>query len=69
LPVVAATFVIMLFGPSLDLPGIIEGLSVFAHVPKNPAQVIPVVPLVALCGISVALALTSLVGIKRRDIA
>jgi len=69
LPIVAATFVIMLFGSALGLPGILLGLSVFAHVPKDPAQVIHVLPLLVLIGISVGLAFTSLVGIRHRDIA
>jgi ABC-2 type transport system permease protein len=66
---VVAVFVLgPMFAPGLNLPQWAQNLSPFTHIPKVPATAVTVAPLVVLTGICLALALTGLAAIRRRDL-
>jgi ABC-2 type transport system permease protein len=58
-----------LFGPGLSLPGWALDLSPFTHVPRAPAVAVTAAPILGLLVVVVALVLTGLVSLRRRDLA
>lgn len=56
-------------GSVLSLPGWVEDLSPFRHVPALPAAPFALVPLVVLTVLAAALAAAGLAGLRRRDLA
>jgi ABC-2 type transport system permease protein len=56
------------FGQLLDLPGWIQDLSPFQHVPSYPASDLHALPLAVLVAIAAGLAALGLVGFRRRDL-
>lgn len=62
------TFVIGWLGGLLDLPGWVNGVSPFEHLPLVPVEDLAWLPLVALTALAVALLGAGLVGFRRRDI-
>lgn len=61
-------FVIGMFGQLLDLPGWVDDLSPFQHVPQLPAADAELVPLMALTVVAAGLTAAGLAGLRRRDI-
>lgn len=61
-------FVIGMLGQLLDLPGWVEDVSPFQHVPQLPAADLTVGPLLVLTAAAVVLTAAGLVGLRRRDI-
>ncbi len=61
-------FVIMMFGDLLKLPGWINGLSPFRHLPLLPAASFDVVPVAIELAVAIALALLAWSGLVRRDL-
>jgi ABC-2 type transport system permease protein len=57
-----------MFGPGLDLPGWLQDLSPFTHVPNVPATDLEVAPLLALTGVAVIVAGAGLVAVRRRHL-
>jgi ABC-2 type transport system permease protein len=57
-----------LFGPALGLPQWVLNLSPFTHTPKAPAASVTAAPLIVLIGTCLALAVTGVVAIRRRDL-
>ena len=68
LPIVAVTFVLLVFGPVLNLPGAIQSLSVFSHLPRAPAAPLSVAPMLVLSGCAALLVGCSILAFTRRDI-
>jgi ABC-2 type transport system permease protein len=64
----ALCFVVGFFGPLLSLPGWMEGLSPFQHVPKVPAAAFGPAPLAVLTVVASALTAAGGVALRRRDI-
>lgn len=58
-----------MFGPSLGLPLWAQDLSPFTHIPKAPVDPVTVAPILVLVVIGVALAVTGVVALRRRDVA
>jgi ABC-2 type transport system permease protein len=67
--VLAACFVIAMFGPLLDLPQWAFDLSPVQHVPPAPASAIRALPLVMLGALGVALIGGGFAAFRRRDLA
>jgi ABC-2 type transport system permease protein len=67
--VLAACFVVGMFGQLLELPQWVSDASPFQHVPQLPAADFAVVPLLLLTVLAAALTGAGLVGLRRRDIA
>lgn len=57
-----------MFGPSLDLPTLVQDLSPFTHSPKAPALEVTATPLLALTAVWLALVATGVVALRRRDL-
>ena len=57
-----------LFGPALGLPGWVQDLSPFTHVPRAPAAEVTALPLVVLLGGCCALASLGVLAFRRRDL-
>jgi hypothetical protein len=60
--------VIAVFGPPLQWPAWMMGISPFTQTPKLPGAAVPAGPLLRLFGIALALGLAGLAGLRRRDI-
>ena len=58
-----------MFGPSLDLPALVQDLSPFTHSPKAPAAAVTAAPVLTLVALGVAFALAGLLALRRRDLA
>jgi ABC-2 type transport system permease protein len=65
----AYCFTAAMLGPLLGLPGWMEDLSPYAHVPAVPADPVAAGPLLALTAIAAALTALGLVAYRRRDAA
>jgi ABC-2 type transport system permease protein len=65
---IAVLMVGPLFGPGLGLPGWVQDLSPFTHVPKAPAAAVTAPPLLVLMGGCCALAVVGLLAFRRRDL-
>jgi ABC-2 type transport system permease protein len=65
---VALAGVIAVFGPPLLWPGWMMDISPFTQTPKLPSGTVSAEPLLWLCGIALALSVTGLVGLRRRDL-
>jgi ABC-2 type transport system permease protein len=63
-----ACFVIGMFGQLLDLPGWIQDISPFQHVPSYPAADLHALPLAVLVVIAAGLAALGLDSFRRRDL-
>lgn len=64
----AAAVAVLLLGPVLALPGWVQSLSPFHHVPAAPAQEVTAGPLVALLAVATLLSLVGQFAFRRRDI-
>ncbi len=64
----AVCFVVGLLGELLDLPGWLNDISPFEHVPPLPAADLAVRPLAMLAAVAAALTGAGLTGLRRRDI-
>lgn len=64
-----ACFVIGMFGQILHLPGWVQNLSPFQHVPGYPATNLAVLPLVVLTAAAAVLTAVGLLGFENRDLA
>jgi ABC-2 type transport system permease protein len=65
----AFCFLVGMLSELLDLPGWVNALSPFEHVPLLPAADLDLVPLVALTAIAAGLVTLGLAGFRRRDLA
>jgi ABC-2 type transport system permease protein len=65
----AFCFLVGMLSEVLDLPGWVNGLSPFEHVPLLPSAELDVVPLVVLTIVAVGLTAAGLVGFRRRDLS
>jgi ABC-2 type transport system permease protein len=65
---VALAGVIAVFGPPLQWPAWMMDISPFTQTPKLPGGTAPAQPLLWLCGIALALTVTGLAGLHRRDL-
>ena len=65
---VALAGVITVFGPPLQWPAWTMDISPFTQTPKLPGGTVAAEPLAWLCGIALALSLTGLAGLRRRDL-
>ena len=65
----AFCFAVGMLGPLLGLPGWLEDLSPFGHVPQVPAHAVEAAPLVALAAIAAALAAAGLAALRARDLS
>ena len=65
---VALVGVIAVFGPPLQWPAWMMNISPFTQTPKLPGGTVVAEPLLWLCGIALALSLTGLAGLRRRDL-
>jgi ABC-2 type transport system permease protein len=65
---VALAGVIAVFGPPLQWPAWMMDISPFTQTPKLPGGAAPAEPLLWLCGIALALTVTGLAGLRRRDL-
>lgn len=65
---VAVTFLLTVFGPLLDVPETVLGISPFYHLPTLPGGEFDVAPVLALSALAGALIAAGFVGIRRRDI-
>jgi len=65
---VALTGVIAVFGPALQWPAWMTGISPFSHTPRLPGAAVPAAPLIWLSAIALALTAAGLAGLRRRDI-
>ena len=63
----AVTFVVSWLGPALDLPGAVNALSPFDHLPAMPGESIAIGPMVALTLLAAALTAAGVLGFRRRD--
>lgn len=66
--VLAGCFVVGFFGQLLSLPGWLQDLSPFQHVPRLPAASFSLAPLIALGAVAVALIGLGDLGFRRRDV-
>jgi ABC-2 type transport system permease protein len=66
--VLAACFVIGLLGDVLGLPGWVDDLSPFEHVPQVPAAGLQVLPLVVLTLLATAFTAAGVLGFRHRDL-
>ena len=57
-----------MFGPSLDLPALVQDLSPFTHCPKAPAAAVTAAPVLTLVALGVAFGLAGLLALRRRDL-
>jgi ABC-2 type transport system permease protein len=57
-----------MFGPSLNLPTLVQNLSPFAHSPQAPAMAVTAGPILALTIVAVGLAVTGLLVLRRRNL-
>jgi ABC-2 type transport system permease protein len=57
-----------MFGPSLNLPGLIQDLSPFTHSPQAPAVAITAGPILTLTAVAVSLVVTGLLVLRRRNL-
>jgi ABC-2 type transport system permease protein len=64
-----AAALIALFGPVLGVASWVLDISPFGQVPRLPGGVVSAAPLIWLAGVTLALAATGLVSLRRRDIA
>ncbi len=64
----AACFVNGMLGQLLDLPGWVQDVSPFQHVPQIPAADLTIVPLITLTAVAAVVTASGLAGIRRRDI-
>jgi ABC-2 type transport system permease protein len=55
------------FGAILDLPGWVQNLSPFAHIPDMPARDLEMVPVLALAAVAVALVVAGVSALRHRD--
>ena len=67
LPLGGAVAVVLL-GPVLDLPGWLQGLSPFHHVPPVPAEDLTATPVLVLTAVATLLSLAGRFAFSRRDI-
>ena len=67
LPLAGAVAVVLL-GPVLDLPGWLQGLSPFDHVPPVPAEELTATPVLVLIAVATLLSLAGRFAFSRRDI-
>ncbi len=58
-----------MFGPSLELPGWVQDLSPFTHVPNAPAVAVSVGPLLGLLVVGVLLSGVAVLQLRHRDLA
>ena len=65
----AVCFVIAMFGPLLDLPAWLVGLSPFQRTPAVPADPLRAAPPVALAALAAGLVAAGLAGFRARDLA
>ena len=65
---VALAGVIAVFGPPLQWPAWMMDISPFTQTPKLPGGTVSAEPLLWLCGIALALTVTGLAGLRRRDL-
>jgi ABC-2 type transport system permease protein len=63
----AVTFVVSWLGPALDLPGAVNALSPFDHLPAMPGESIEIVPMLGLTLLAAALTAAGVLGFRRRD--
>lgn len=63
----AIVFVISWLGPALDLPGAVNALSPFDHLPAMPGEPVAVVPMLVLTLLAAGLTAAGVVGFRRRD--
>jgi ABC-2 type transport system permease protein len=57
-----------MFGPSLNLPMLVQDLSPFTHSPQAPAVAVTAGPMLALTTVAVGLAVTGLLALRRRNL-
>jgi len=65
---VALTGVITVFGPPLQWPAWMMGISPFTHAPRLPGAAVTAGPLLWLGGIALAAGAADLIGLRRRDL-
>lgn len=58
-----------MFGPSLNLPTVVQDLSPFTHSPKAPAVDVTATPLLGLMAVVIGLVLAGLMALRRRNLA
>lgn len=66
--VLAACFVVGLFGDLFNLPTWVEDLSPFGHIPEVPGGDFTLVPVVVVLAVAAALLATGFAGFQRRDV-
>jgi ABC-2 type transport system permease protein len=66
--VLGACFVIGMFGQLLDLPGWLQDVSPYQHVPAYPVVDLDPVPLVVLVAVAAGLTVLGLAELRRRDL-
>jgi ABC-2 type transport system permease protein len=57
-----------MFGPSLNLPALVQDLSPFTHSPQAPAAAVTAGPFLALTTVAIGLAMTGLLVLRRRNL-
>lgn len=57
-----------MFGPSLNLPALVQDLSPFTHTPQSPAVAVTAGPMLALTTVAVGIALAGLLVLRRRNV-
>lgn len=58
-----------MFGPSLDLPALVQDLSPFTHSPQAPAAPITATPILALTTVALGLTVVGLGTLRHRDLS
>jgi ABC-2 type transport system permease protein len=66
--VLGACVIISFMAPLLGLPGWVDRLSPYDHVPKLPAVGFDAAPLLVLTAIAAAFAVAGFAGLRRRDV-
>jgi ABC-2 type transport system permease protein len=66
--VLIAAFIVTMFGPILDLPPWITGISPFEHVPLVPAEPVTATAIIGLSAVAVGLLVVGAVMYRRRDL-